>query len=214
MASRPRTAASSDDDLHRHIPRDADGDPIFLILPPGVRQSYERRMKRCERGWADRQDPAALAQAAIHAHHHRQPYPTWLVEALVVVAIGSRTSDDAKRERDAAVHLKRYLTIRDYLWRVIDGRWVRRTANDTPDGEKPTWERARKYASNRLVGMPAAGGTDAMKKSYEWVRKHMKAGRSGVFFTPLPMSKKYMEHLEEVQKRSRKSRKQAASTRR
>ena len=33
------------------IPRDSNGDPIFLVLPPAIQARYDRRMKRCERAW-------------------------------------------------------------------------------------------------------------------------------------------------------------------
>jgi hypothetical protein len=50
---------------HPGIPRDADGVPIFLVLPPELRASYDKKMRRCERGWQTTRDPAFVGEAQI-----------------------------------------------------------------------------------------------------------------------------------------------------
>lgn len=35
-----------------------------------------------------------------------------------------------------------------------------------------TWPEAYRYASDQLIGHPAHAGSEAMKKSYDWVQKH------------------------------------------
>jgi hypothetical protein len=115
---------------HHGIPRDADGAPIFLILPPGVLRSYQRKMRPCERGWRERQDPAAVAQAIVHVFLFRQVLPAWLADAVQVLAYSKRTDHDTQRARNAAVRLARFQAVRDFMYKIVDGRAAKRTAAD------------------------------------------------------------------------------------
>jgi hypothetical protein len=115
---------------HHGIPRDADGAPIFLILPPGVLRSYQRKMRPCERGWRERQDPAAVAQAIVHVFLFRQVLPAWLADAVQVLAYSKRTDQDVQRARNAAVRLMRYQAVWDFMYKIVDGRAAKRTAAD------------------------------------------------------------------------------------
>ena len=45
------------------IPRDAKGNPVFLVLPPGVEAGSQAS---CERHWQETGDPAALGTALTH----------------------------------------------------------------------------------------------------------------------------------------------------
>jgi hypothetical protein len=175
------------EDVHRHIPRDENGDPIFLILPAGIRQSYERRMKRCERGWGDRQDPAAVRQAMNHIAHFRQVPPAWFVEAVRILAKDQRSARDVKREREAMIHMLRYQAVRDFMWVFEGNRRIKRTAGNSLDGKMPTWDRAYSHAAEVLAGGPAAGEPiPTMKASYQRVRRDLTAGRGGLYFMTLP----------------------------
>ena len=61
-----------DDEAHRGIPRDTNGDPIFLILPEGVRMKYQAGMTACEMAWREGES-LAIAEAATLTHLYRQP---------------------------------------------------------------------------------------------------------------------------------------------
>lgn len=50
------------------IPRDAKGNPVFLVLPPGVEAGSQRYLASCERHWQETGDPAALGTALTHVH--------------------------------------------------------------------------------------------------------------------------------------------------
>jgi hypothetical protein len=201
MARKPKPAqgaGEADDDPHRGIPRDADGVPVFLILSPGDRQKYERRMASCERGWRDRRDPAAIAQAQVHVYHFRQVPPAWLVDAGQMLAYSRRTEDDAKREREAANHMARYMAVRDYMYEFVDGRRVKRTARNSLDDQKPTWPRAHRYAARLLKGTAAAGKPATQKASYNKVRKDLNEGRGGTYWAALPIKNKSVERPGEL----------------
>src|SRR6516225_3239124 len=89
-ATTEAAAMARDDDDHRGIPRDTNGDPIFLILPPGVKASYDELMAGCEAGWRATGNPAFIKEAMILVHLHRQPPPLWLSEAVCTLADNRR----------------------------------------------------------------------------------------------------------------------------
>jgi hypothetical protein len=159
-----------DEDLHKHIPRRADGSPVFLILPPGVLQSYERRIRACERAWRDRCDPAAIAQAAIWASNYRQPHPKWLTDAIQVLA--KRTDYDVKRERDAAKRLARHQAVHDFMYKIVDGRRVRRTAGDVKRDRDAAIRRAIDDLTHKIVdGRRVERTADDIKRDPDVARK-------------------------------------------
>jgi hypothetical protein len=55
------------------IPHDADGVPIFFVLPSDLRARYDRKLARCERGWLATEDPNFAIEAFILTHLHRHP---------------------------------------------------------------------------------------------------------------------------------------------
>jgi hypothetical protein len=63
--------AGDGEDPHKHVPKDVDGNPVFLVLPPGVKASYDRKMRNCEAGWQATGDPWAVAEA--HANDATPP---------------------------------------------------------------------------------------------------------------------------------------------
>ena len=77
---------SAADDAHRGIPRDAKGDPIFLILPPVMRARYDKQMAQCESAWR-KGELLAVAEAAVRSQLYRQPIPAWLADAIVELAV-------------------------------------------------------------------------------------------------------------------------------
>ena len=86
-----------DKELHRDIPKDENGDPIFLILPDGVRASYERKLRSAKAAWLATGDVGALRQAAVFIRTHRQPGPDWFFDALVMLTTNLRSDRDVQR---------------------------------------------------------------------------------------------------------------------
>jgi hypothetical protein len=151
------------DDDHSGIPRDANGDPIFLILPPIMRVRYEEKMAQCEAAWRQG-EPLAVAEAAELARIYRQPISAWLGEAAVELAIRRRTPAQAKRHLEAQKDLKT----------GIPGHYE--PAADL------TWDEARAEAARMLEGTLAKGDESTMKRAYDDVKRDLNAGRSGKYF--------------------------------
>ena len=103
-------------DCHENIPKDANGDPIFLILPPGIRAKYEERMSGLEQAWAATKDPAYFREAnSLGAFLYRQPTPRWLYEAGDAIAAGRRTKQHDEKYLDGQrPFLVRYTTVHAY----------------------------------------------------------------------------------------------------
>jgi hypothetical protein len=151
-----------------HIPRDAEGDPVFLILPGALRAKYDRWMADCRAGWLETGDPWAVSSAHTMTVIYRQVSPDWLDEAIYRLADKRRTKAHAKRAREAAVRLMRYMVVRD--------------AHDV-DGL--SWDKAYERASDFWASFPvAAAEPDTMKKAYQAVKRDLKAGHNGRYFTP------------------------------
>jgi hypothetical protein len=88
---RDKTRPDSEDDDHRGIPRDAAGDPIFLILPKGIQTKLDERLAACRLAWEQAHEPHALTEATTWLYYHRQPVPKWLEEAIVTFVMGARS---------------------------------------------------------------------------------------------------------------------------
>src|SRR2546430_17433339 len=101
-----RAAKTNGRDPHRDIPKDANGDPIFFVMPDGVRASYERKLRQCEIGWLATDDPAFVTEAEILRHLHRQVSPLWLTEANIGPQAKRRTESHAKRGIQAPIRWK------------------------------------------------------------------------------------------------------------
>lgn len=166
------------DDDHPGIPRDANGDPIFLILPDGVRAKYQARMTACEAAWRERGDPLVVSDATSWTHVHRQPIPAWLEQATVELAMARRSDDQAKRHVEAGIHLVRYRTVRDLKVGTPgqNGRYI-------PPAVGMTWPEAYEQAAEMLAGTPAEASAETMKADYAKVRRDLKAGHAGKYFT-------------------------------
>jgi hypothetical protein len=157
----PVAKAGDDDDDHRGIPRDAEGIPTYLILPPEMRASYDRDMANCEARWLATRDLGWVREAVCHVHLHRQPPPLWLSEAVVELTTEYRAKAHVERIQDSAVRMARYYAVREGI------------AKEVPWTDDKVFE----YASERLKGTQAAGGISAVKKAYRSVRDDLKAGR-------------------------------------
>jgi hypothetical protein len=153
-------------DPHRDIPKDANGDPIFVILPEGYRRTYDRAMARCEAAWLATGDPLIIDEAVVWTFSYRQPIPRWLQEALGQLLLERRTPEQAKRALDRAKKLMRYQAVRDA--KKIDGL---------------TWVKSRVRASKVLKRSFAAAKPGTMKKGYDEVIEDLREGRGGLYHT-------------------------------
>jgi hypothetical protein len=171
----PSETDTSDDD-HRAIPRDAEGAPIFLILPPSLRAEYEKRMAQCEAAWREG-EPLAAAEAVKWADIHRQPNPKWIGQAVIELAIGRRTAKQAKRYAEAGIRLRRYMLVRD-LKIGVPGLWPQATwiTGDL------AWEKVFERAAELSVGTAMAASAATFKADYCAVKRDHNAGRSGKYF--------------------------------
>jgi hypothetical protein len=159
-------------DPHRDVPKDEDGDPIFLVLPDGVRASYERKMAKCKAGWQATGDPAFVSEAEVHAHLHRQPKPLWHTEAVIELCAKRRTKGYATRVLNAAVKWQRFDAVRE----------AKRSGM--------TWDEAYEEAAKRLRGATASGEASTMKDTYVEVAADLKNGRGGRYLWPLTSNNK------------------------
>jgi len=172
---------------HQHIPRDANGDPIFLILPAAMRASYEEQLAACKAGWGEG-EPLAVAEAQSLTHYYRQPSPAWLEEAVVQLTVKCRTKAQAKRYAEAQIRMARYRQVHTlkigqaggYLRTVEDGRKVHELIR--PD-ESMSWEKARAKASDLSAGKLEVGKASTMKTGYDTVQNDLNEGHSGKYFT-------------------------------
>jgi hypothetical protein len=211
---------------HQGIPRDANDDPIFLILPPGVQESYDRKLSRCRAGWQATGDPAFVIEAQIQTHLHRQPPLLWLTEAVVALATKRRTKGYAKRAFEAHIRWMRFDTLRTAKKHGL--RWLqdqiksatevaagtnaeaeRERAEDVKRNAKRraekiekrgrvTWEEAGELASEALAGLPAAGKSDVIRKDYDQVKRECAAGQGAQYLTPLIPRKKLADAIQEA----------------
>ncbi|HEY1887783.1 MAG TPA: hypothetical protein VGG86_17330 [Roseiarcus sp.] len=151
---------------YERIPRDAAGNPIFLILSDADQQRYDRWMESCEAGWRETQDPFAITEAHTLTTIYRQVPPAWLDEAVFLLACNGRTKEDAKRALEARVRFQRYSAVRSAKARGL------------------SWKKARDDAAAALAKTSAAGKPGTMWEAYKAVRRDIKAGRRGKYFEP------------------------------
>jgi hypothetical protein len=161
-------------DPHYGIPLAADGYPIFLILPPDVQVSYDRRMLRCKQGWQATGDPAFVIEASIHTYHFRQPPPLWLIEAVCSLGVKRRTKAYITRAFRAAIRRMRYEAVRD----------AKRTRAVRDAKRTRTWDEAYEHAAVVLAGTAGSGEAATMAADYKQVVADCKAGRGGLYISP------------------------------
>jgi hypothetical protein len=180
------TEACACDEQHRGIPRDADGNPIFLILKDGDRVRYERWMARCEKAWTQTRDPRVLDEAQTLAWAYRQPNPTWLRDALSTALANSRTPEHAERHRKAQIHFRRYRAVMDTKFDMVrDASGIfrlvsRRNAKKRPISLQKVFEAVadKRNEDWRMVA-----------RSYRLVMTDLKNGRGGLYHVLKPTMK-------------------------
>jgi hypothetical protein len=173
----PDPSVDDCDEWHERIPRDADGFPVYFILPAERQAQYDERMAACEAGWRDTRDPAFVGEATFWGYAYRQPAPSWLSDAVMMLAIEWRGQAHAARRPRSIVRLQRYRAVCDARQRGL------------------SWTRAYEDAVARLEGTDARGETATMKDDYCTVQADLKAGRIGVFEHPLLPNKETRQRL-------------------
>jgi hypothetical protein len=151
---------------YERIPRDAAGNPVFLILSDADQQRYDRWMKSCEAGWRATGDPWVVAEAHTLTRNYRQVPSDWVDEAVCLLACKRRTKVFAKRALEASHRFSRYRIVHEARKRGLK-------RDDALD-----------YAVAALAGTMTAAKRDEIEKAYKDVRKDIKAGRFGRYFTP------------------------------
>jgi hypothetical protein len=149
------------------VPRDAAGNPLYIILTGREREQYTRKLKDLEAGWRATSDPWVLAEAVTLTHFYRQTLPAWLDEAIWFLADGLRSKAHAKRAREAHIRLSRYMAVRDA--KKLD---------------KLSWPKACEKAEAVLEGSPAAAEADTMWTVYKSVKADLREGRGGQYVMP------------------------------
>jgi hypothetical protein len=167
---RDKTRPDAEDDDHRGIPRDAAGDPVFLILPAKIQTKLDVRLAACRLAWEQAREPLALTEATTLLHYHRQPVPKWLEEAFVTFVMGARRKQQAERYQDATTRMARYTSVRD--------RKVGIPGVYEPTAGHTSWEKTLED-----VAEEQGRSAENVKAAHKKVRGDLKAGRHGVYFT-------------------------------
>lgn len=140
-------------------------------------------MAACEAAWREG-EPLAVAEAATWTHQYQQPIPAWLEQAIVELAMARRSDAQAKRHAESGLHLVRYMTVRDLkVGTPVGASAPGQPGRYTPPAVRMSWDEAREQAAELLAGTPAAGGADTMKRSYDIVKRDLKARHAGKYFT-------------------------------
>jgi hypothetical protein len=165
------------DNGHSGIPLDADGVPIFFILPPELRAKYEKKLARCEAGWRATSDPLFVREALLLTYLHRQLSLLWPIEPACDLIAGQRTKGDHTRAYNAAIRRMRYEAVRD-------------ARGGGPKHGGLSWEKAYKRAAEVLAPTRAAAEPSTMKMHYNEVKSDLKNGRGGLYALPkIPRAK-------------------------
>jgi hypothetical protein len=147
---------------------DAAGNPMPVVLAPGARVGYERKMAVCKAAWEATGDPAIVAEAQIQSYQHGQPPPLWLCEAVCALIAKRRTKTHVKRAFAAIVRWLRFEAVRDA--HVYDHL---------------SWAKAKKRAIEELAETPAATSKPGtIWKAYKRVTRDLREGRGSLYLVP------------------------------
>ena len=156
---------------HPDIPRDADGVPIFFILPPALRERYVKKLARCEAGWRTTGDPAFAIEAYVLTYLHRQPPALWVTEAACSLATKHRTKGHVTRALNATIRRMRYEAVRD-------------AHGGGPKRGGLKWTAAYRRAAETLEQTRARGKPPTMEAAYKKVKRELRQGRFGRYAVP------------------------------
>jgi hypothetical protein len=148
---------------------DANGVPMWFELPPGVQQSFDRKLARCQRAWRAG-EKLAVAEALTLTFFYRQTIAPWLEEAAISVLVARRTKADVKQYRQRMIDYARWAEVECFHRPTNQG------------GGGLTWVAAYGAAAKRLAGTAAQGGPDCMAKSYKTVARARREKRGARYF--------------------------------
>ena len=131
-------------------------------------------MKSCEAAWRHGVTAAAV-QALEYCRDCARPPPDWLVLAVQTIARTNETPAQAKRREADAIHFARYDAVQEL--RARRDEFALRG-----DDRAATWDSIFAAVTELLEGTDAAGGPDAVRRSYELVKRDMAAGRGAKYF--------------------------------
>jgi hypothetical protein len=181
-----------DEEFYNRVPKDAKGDPIFLLLPEWDRKRFEERMSNCEIGWQATRDPRFVAEAITWVTNYRQPVPPWLDVATYAVATGQLTDQHVQRASQRAAHLDRYMVVRDVkrfgYHRRKNRKVVAKFAGDPDPAPEPEYELVQVSSWDEAYERAAEitrTSFETCKKSYKKVRAYLLRHRNlGLYITP------------------------------
>jgi hypothetical protein len=97
----------------RRRAEDAERSPRYRQLEPALEVSFLRKLRDCEIAWRETGEPLAVAEAMTWTFLYAQTPAEWLEEAVVTLAVGRRTPEQAERHREVMRHAERYCRVRD-----------------------------------------------------------------------------------------------------
>ena len=135
---------------------------------------FHEHMKSCEAAWRAGVTAAAV-RALGYCRDYGHPPRDWLVAAIAKIARAKETPGEAKRRERDAVHYTRWDA-------VVELRDRRDEFALRGDARAATWDNVFEAVSELLEGTEAAGGPDAVRRSYELVKRDMDAGLGSKYF--------------------------------
>ena len=134
----------------------------LLVAPAAMLQTpLGENLARCEAAWREG-EPAAVAEAMTLLLFHGAPPPLWLEEAVVQIAVGRRTDQEAERHRELQRHWERYKLVCELHDKGL------------------TLEKAFEQTAKRFHV-----STSTVTTSYKMVKRDQKLGRAlGRYFNP------------------------------
>jgi hypothetical protein len=130
-----------------------------------VRAHFYERLEWNRRAWEETHDPLAVAEAITWTYHFRLPIEEWLEEAVVQVAIRTRSPERAKKHRADMANLQCYTMVRDF--QKHDGL---------------TWDEAKAQAVKCLAHLGRHLTKDGVWKAYQKVKRQLRAGHGGRYW--------------------------------
>ena len=140
----------------------------------------EQKIATCERAWHAGSFPALMDVIALCKRYSR-PLPQWAADGALK-ALAERYEGAGGEKRGCLASLKnehRQRYIHYSRWDAV--RELRDRRRELADRCEPTWDAVYENASKVLQGTVAAGGPDAVKKSYKRVAQAFREGRGAEY---------------------------------
>lgn len=132
-----------------------------------IERELRERLRRCEVAWRAGMSDAVIDAIAL-CERHQIPPPKWLCAAVRDLA--RRADRFAKRRRQDLIDYERYDAVVELRKRKGEA------------GLENTWDEHFALVSEYLSGTPAAGGPDAIEKSYKKVRRLINSDQAARYY--------------------------------